>query len=394
MTTSVNDLDRLVDPEFHATAGTYGLWRWMRANQPVHWHEPAELPGFWSVTTYADMRAVYADAATFSSAQGVLLRPRVHGEDPGGGLTLALTDAPRHRQIRSLIGDAFGVRGVRALEDAISADVRTLLHQSIDDGGCDFAHDVAARLSIHLVCRLLGIPAADFEKIFTWTQEAFAAGKPLTSHLEIMRYFIGVMHDRMRHGTADDVAGMLSNDSVDGELLSETEILFNFENLVGATENAGLSMAGAVAALLEHPAQWRLLRDNPGLLPTAIEEMLRWTSSAAHSMRVAVRETGLHGRHIAAGDRVVLWIPSANRDESVFADPERFDLARSPNRHIALGFGEHVCVGGLLARTQLRILLTELLDVAAEIEQTGPAVPLRSYAVRGPAHLPIRLVPR
>jgi cytochrome P450 len=394
VTISLADPDGLVDPEVHGAGEAHALWRWMRANSPVHRHEPTQLPGFWSVSRYADVRAVYSDASTFSSARGVLLRPLEHGEDPGGGLTLALTDPPRHRQMRALIAEAFGVRHARALEEAMTADVRALLRRCVDVDGCDFAHDVAARLSIHLVCRLLDIPGGDIEKIFIWTHEAFEAGKPLTSHLDIMRYFIGLMHDRMRQETADDVAGMFSNGLVDDELLSETEILLNFENLVGATENAGLSVAAAVQALLEHPDQWRALRQDRDLLPTAIEEMLRWTSSAVHSMRTATRDVDLGGRRIAAGDRVVLWIPSANRDESVFAEPDRFDLARRPNRHIALGFGVHVCIGGLLARTQMRILLTELLDLAAEIEPTGPVVPLRSIAVRGPAHLPIRIVPK
>jgi cytochrome P450 len=393
VTTSITGPDRLVDPDFHATGDPHALWRWMRGNAPMHRHPPSRLPAFWSVTRYADVRAVYSDPATFSSAQGVLLRQVTYGEDPGGGLTLALTDPPRHKQLRSLMADRFNVRHARALEEAMRTDIRQLLRRAVDEGRCDFAHDVGARLSIYLVCRLLGIPREDFEKLFQWTHEAFEAGKPLTGHQMIMRYFIDLMYDRMEH-PAGDVASMLADGVVDGQLLTETEILLNFENLVGATENAGLSMSAGMQAFLEHPEQWRRLRADPGLLATAVEEVLRWTSSAAHSMRTATRPCDLRGQAIAAGDLVVVWLPSANRDESVFAGPDRFDIARRPNRHLALGFGEHVCIGGVMARTQLRILLSELLDLAGTIEPAGPATPLRSIAVRGPAHLPARITAR
>jgi cytochrome P450 len=176
--------------------------------------------------------------------------------------------------------------------------------------------------------------------------------------------------------------------------LTETEILLNFENLVGATENAGLSMATGMLALLEHPDEWRRLREDRSLLPTAIEELLRWASSATHSMRTATHPCVLADQQIETGDRVVLWLPSANRDETAFADPDALDLGRRPNKHLALGFGEHACIGGSMARVQLGILLEELLDRVREIEQVAPAVPLRSIVVNGPAHLPVRLTAR
>jgi cytochrome P450 len=203
-----------------------------------------------------------------------------------------------------------------------------------------------------------------------------------------MEAFADLMYQRMEQPT-DDLLSALANGSPGGELLGEREITLNCENLLGATENGRLALIGAMRAFFEHPEQWRRLREDPGLMPTAIEEILRWTSSATHSMRTATESVSLHGHRVEAGDRVVLWLPSANRDRSVFAEPFRFDIGRNPNRHLALGSGVHVCIGGALARAQLRILLTALLRPALRIEQRGPARPVASIAVNGPASLPV-----
>ncbi|MBV9451831.1 MAG: cytochrome P450 [Streptosporangiaceae bacterium] len=384
----------LASPEFHAAGDRHRLWRRMRRDMPVYWHPPAELPGFWSVTRYDDVRAVYGDPAKFSSADGVLLRPASLGNDPGGGRTLALTDPPRHRKLRSLIAARFNARAVRSMQGVLRAQARAAVTAAIERGSCDFAQDVAARLSISTICRIMGMPEGDFESVYRWTHEAFKAQKSLTTYLPIMNYFIDLMCQRKGVAPTDDVAGLLAHGAVDGTPLTEEEILLNFENLVGATENAGLSMATGMLALLEHPDQWQRLREDRRLIPSAIEELLRWASSATHSMRTTTGPHVLGGQSIAAGDRVVLWLPSANRDESAFPDPDRFDLGRQRNRHVALGAGEHACIGGSLARLQLGALLPELLDTAREIELAGPVIPVRSIAVSGPAQLPVRIMAR
>lgn len=378
--------DQLADPALHATGDAHALWRWMRAHAPVHRHQAGGLPAFWSVTRYHDVRAVYTDHQSFSSAHGVLLRPTALGADPGGGMTLALTDPPRHRMLRALLAPRFSTRAARELQEALRGDVHRVLGQAVSAGGCDFAQDVAARLSTLTVCRLTGVPDGDHELFLRWTGEAFAAARPLLAHPELIAYLVELMYQRME-ASRPDLMGAL----VDAAELTEEEILLNMENLVGASENAGLSMAGGVLTLLDHPDQWRRLRQDRALVPSAMEELLRWTSSATHSMRTATRTVMVRGRRIEAGDRVVVWLPSANRDERIFADPDRFDVGRAPNRHLALGFGEHVCIGGTVARTQLRTLLTHLLDLDARIEHAGPVVRLRSVAVSGPEHLPVRI---
>jgi cytochrome P450 len=226
---------------------------------------------------------------------------------------------------------------------------------------------------------------------------AFGTADPVAqsaAHQEIMQYFVELMYQRMEE-PADDLVSALVNSPVDGELLPEDDILLNCDNLlVGGTENVRLATSGGMLALLERPEQWQRLAADPGLLPTAVEEILRWTSSANVVMRVATAPTVIEGQRIEAGDRLMLWIPSANRDERVFTDPDRFDPARRPNRHLALGAGEHFCLGSLLARTEMRVLFRELLDMAVRVEQTGPAVPVRSIVVNGLESLPVRIVPR
>ncbi|MFI5617760.1 cytochrome P450 [Streptomyces sp. NPDC051567] len=388
------DTVNLVDPELYATGDPYPVFRRMRDNNPVSWHEPTEYPGFWSVTRYDDIRTVYNDARVFSSARGILLRPLGHGRDPGGGRTLALTDPPHHKALRTLVADWFTTRSVRALEDAMREAVRAVLARAAALGTCDFVTDIAARLPLYVICRLMGVPAHEQEMLFTLTSRAFGAGEPETrsiAHQEIMAYFVELMYRRMDE-PADDLVSALVNGEVDGELLAEEDVLLNCDNLlVGGTENVRLAVAGGMLTFLERPADWERLRTDRTLMPTAIEEVLRWTSTATHIMRTVTEPVLLGGRRLEPGDRVVLWTPSANRDERHFENPDAFDIARRPNRHLALGAGEHFCLGAMMTRTEMRILFEELLDSTHRIERTGPAVPLRSIVVNGLESLPVRI---
>ncbi|MFF0568468.1 cytochrome P450 [Streptomyces sp. NPDC004041] len=384
----------LVDPELYATGDPHPVWRWMRDHDPVRRHEAGEYPAFWSVTRYEDVRTVYQDAKVFSSAQGILLRPRSHGRDPGGGRTLALTDPPRHKALRSLVADWFTTRSVRALEDAMRGAVRQVVTRAAGLGTCDFVTDVAARLPLYVICRLMGVPDHEQEMLFALTSRAFGAGEPEArsgAHQEIMAYFVELMYRRMDR-PEDDLVSALVNGEVDGELLTEEDILLNCDNLlVGGTENVRLAVAGGMKTFLDRPDAWERLRADRGLMPTAVEEVLRWTSSATHIMRTVTEPVMLRDRPLEAGDRVVLWTPSANRDERHFADPDLFDIARRPNRHLALGAGTHFCLGAMMTRTEMRILFTELLDSVRAIEQTGPAVALSSIVVNGLESLPVRI---
>jgi cytochrome P450 len=386
----------LVDPELYAHGDPFTQWRWLRANDPVHRHAETNFPPFWALTRYDDIRDAYRDAATFSSAQGILLRPAGHGADPGGGRTLALTDPPRHRQLRELVDEWFALRAVRALEPEVQQVAARVVGQAVQQETCDFVTDVAARIPLFVICSMMGVPEPDWEEMFSLSSQAFGAGDPLTrrfAHLELMGYFER-LQELKRRDPGDDLVSVLVSATIDGRPLETEDVLLNCDNLlVGGAENTRIAASGGMLALLEHPEQWRALAENPGLLPSAVEEVLRWTSTATHIMRTATRPVEIRGRRIAAGDLVTFWLPSANRDEDVFHDPDVFDIRRQPNRHLALGHGPHFCVGSALARTELRLLYRELLNRTAAVEPAAEPVRLSSIVVNGPERLPVRLVP-
>lgn len=378
----------LLNPEFHATGSPHELWHWMRHHAPVFWHPPSDLPGFWSFTRYKDIQTIYSNPQLFSSAKGVLLRAISAGEDPGGGITLALTDPPRHKQLRAIMSKWFTMRYAQSLEDLMKHKVNELITQALQQGHCNFTQDITAKFTLYMTCYLLGVPEEDQNKVFQWVQEAFESHKPLAAHYEFMLYFSVFMEQKIKH-PSDDLASALTHGIAGEDLLAEDEILLNFENLIGATENAGLSMAGGLLAFLEHPETWNSLSSNRELLAPAIEEVLRWTSSATHSMRTVTEPTIVNGQQLEAGHHVVLWLPSANRDESVFISPEKFDITRRPNRHLALGHGEHFCIGNALARMQMKVLFSALLDLDHTVELYEKPTLLQSILVNGPTILPI-----
>jgi cytochrome P450 len=347
------------------------------------------------LTRYEDIKAAFRDTATFSSAQGILLRPAGHGADPGGGRTLALTDPPRHRQLRGLVDEWFTVRSVRAIEAMMREVAGPVLDLAVEQEHCDFVEDIAARIPLYMICSMMGVPESDWELLFTLSRQAFGAADPMTrrlAHLKIMEYFEDLTVVKAA-SPADDLVSVLVTGEIEGERISQEEILLNCDNLfVGGTENTRIAAAGGMLAFLEQPDQWRLLVEDPALLPTGVEEVLRWTSTATHLMRTAMRPVEIHGRYISPGDLVTLWLPSANRDDEVFADPDRFDVTRRPNRHLALGSGEHFCLGSMLARIEIRFLYQELIDRSIVIEPDGAPGRLGSIVVNGLEHLPVRLV--
>jgi cytochrome P450 len=387
----------LTDPELYSHGDPFAVWRWLRVNDPVRWNPPGELPGFWILTKYDDVQAVYRDPEVFSSAGGILLRPEQHGEDPGGGRTLALTDPPRHRQLRAIVDGWFVPRNIRALEAEMREVTAGVVRDAVELGECDFVSEVAARVPLYVICNMMGVPKQDWERIFTLTGEAFGASDALTrrmAHLDILEYFEGLVSARKKHPAGDIISALVAAE-VQGKELTSDELILNCDNLlVGGTENARLSAAGGMLAFLRHPAHWRALATDRELLPSAVEEVLRWTSTATHIMRTATGPVVIRDREIAAGDRVTLWNPSANRDEDVFPDPDVFTVQRKPNRHLALGGGEHFCLGGTLARTELRLLYDELLRLTEHIELDGEPALLSSMIVAGPVRLPVRFTPR
>jgi cytochrome P450 len=387
----------LVDPALYSEGDPYAVWRWLRASDPVRWHPPGEFPGFWILTKYDDIRAVYRDPATFSSAGGILLRPTKDGDDPGGARTMALTDPPRHRQLRGLVDQWFTVRAVRGIEEQLRVVAQQVVSEAIARERVDFVREVAARMPLYVICQMMGVAKSDWSYIFELTSQAFSAtdiAAQRDAHMNIILYF-SELGDARAVKPEGDLVSVLACAEVEGEKLTPDELVLYCDNLlVGGTENTRIAAAGGMMAFIEHRDQWETLAACPKLMPTAIEEVLRWTSTATHIVRTATAPVVIRDRQIAAGERVTLWNPSANRDEEVFTDPDRFDIRRQPNRHLALGAGEHFCLGSTLARAELRLLYTELLRQADVVEPDGTPVRLGSIVVNGFESLPVRLASR
>lgn len=386
----------LVDPQLYATGDPHAVWRWLRRNEPVYWHEPSRgMPGFWALTKYHDIVSVLENPTVFSSAQGILLRPDGHGRDPGGGRTLALTDPPRHRQLRSVIKSWFSERAVRQLRPSIRGIAQALLDEAMEKGTVEFVNDVAARLPLYVICRLMGIPNSDREYLFRITSRAFCSEDPdeqRSSHVELMEYLLDLAGEK-RRAPGDDIISDLAVAEVDGRRLTESELLLNCDNVfIGGSENVRIAASAGFLQFLQEPAQWQALHGDPGLLPGAVEEVLRWTTTPTHLLRTTRAAFTIGGHTVGEGEQVTLWMPSANRDEDVFTAPDTFDIRRTPNRHIALGTGEHFCIGGILARAELQMLYGEMAARFGAVEAAGEPVLLSSIVVNGPSELPVRLV--
>ncbi|MFC4008663.1 cytochrome P450 [Nonomuraea purpurea] len=382
----IDDLD-LLDPHLHAGHDLTGVWRWLRANDPVRRHER-----FWSVTRHADVLRVVRDPAAFTSLKGNMLPTLLRGHDPGAGRMIVVTDGPRHTHLRRLLTPGFGPRALGPITASITAATRELLGGLVRRGGGDFVAEVAAQVPLRAICELLGVPERDRQRVLELTGAAMLGegddgGLPARiAQSEILLYYTRLAAER-RTAPGDDVISLL----VGGDL-TEEEVLLNCYNLIiGGDETARLALAGGVLALATHDEQWARLRADPALVGPAVEEILRWTTPAAHVGRVAVRDVELAGRRVPAGDVVALWTVSANRDEAVFDDPGRFDVGRTPNRHLTFGHGPHFCLGAQLARAEIAALLADLRVSVRAVEVSGPVTWLPSNFVSGVASLPVTL---
>lgn len=392
----------LLDPGPFARNDFWSTFAWLRANSPVHWHPEPGGTGFWVLSRHRDIVRAYADSETFSSARGMRL-----GSDPAAVAAvsqrmLIVSDAPRHTHLKRALNQAFGPDRMPRIEKLVEEVVAELAGEAVEQGELDFI-DLAKELPNRVVCALMGIPRADWAWIGALTTDAFDSPDKATrssAHSEIFLYFIELLQQR-RARPGDDLISEIAHDTEVSERdgahrpLTDEEIVFNCNGVLsGANETTRYSSAGAVHMFARHPGQWELLRRlGPSGTDPAVEEILRWTTPGAHALRTAARDTEIAGVPIAEGDRVTLWNVSANRDEEVFADPDRFLVDRAPNRHVAFGHGRHLCLGARLARFELGVLLAELLTRVDGFEQTGPALFNSSNFTWGIKSLPVRVRP-
>jgi cholest-4-en-3-one 26-monooxygenase len=386
-------------------AGVPHTWlAYLRRNDPVYWQDEAGGPGFWAVTRYADCVTVNRDFERFSSAARGTMPFELGDEDIAQqGLMMLNMDPPLHTRYRRLVNKGFTPRMVRDLEESIHRSTDAIIDQVIETGRADFVTDLAAELPLQVIAELLGVPQADRHRMFDWSNRMVGNEDPeyqdqahLAQEAAMELYaYASELFATKRMDPHTDLMSVLTTVEVEGENLSELELeLFFLLLTVAGNETTRNLMSGAMHTFFAHPAQWSRLREDRSILPSAVEEMLRFVSPVMNFRRTAMVDLTLSDTPIAAGDKVVFFHVSANRDEDVFSDPDTFDLTRDPNPHIAFGGGgPHFCLGANLARLEIRIMFEHLLDRMPDIRQDGEVQRLQSQFINGVKHLPVAFSP-
>ena len=383
----------------------YDQFDLLRREAPVFRHPEPDGPGFWAVTRHADVVAVSRDSATWSSELGgTFIDDQTDEALAQLRLTILNMDPPKHHRYRRLVSRGFTPRMVAQLVETIDTRAARIVDEVIDRGGCDFVEDVAVKLPLEMICEMIGLPEADWPRMFELSNLLVGFDDPeyranpdagAQAAAEIYAYCDAVAADRRAH-PRDDLMTALVQAEVDGERLDDLELNLFFVTLVVAgNETTRNLITHSMQALIDHPDEARRLRDDPDLWPTAVEEMLRWGCSIHNFRRTATRDAELAGQPVAAGDKVVIYYMSANRDPEVFHDPFRFDVGRTPNDHVAFGGGgEHYCLGANLARAEIRAVMRQVVDRLDAVEPAGEVRRLRSSFVNGVKAMPISFRPR
>jgi cholest-4-en-3-one 26-monooxygenase len=312
-------------------------------------------------------------------------------------------DPPLHTRYRRLVNKGFTPRMVRDLEESIHRSTDAIIDSVIEQGEADFVTQLSAELPLQVIAELLGVPHEDRHRMFDWSNRMVGSEDPeyqaqaemaLTAAMELYAY-AAELFGKKRIDPRADLMSVLTGVEFEGEGLSELELeLFFLLLTVAGNETTRNLMSGAMHAFFQHPAQWQRLLDDRSLLPSAADEMLRFVSPVMNFRRTAMCDVELSGTTIAAGDKVVFFHASANRDEDVFADPDTFDIGRDPNPHIAFGAGgPHFCLGANLARMEIRVMFEHLLDRMPDIRQDGAVQRLQSQFINGVKHLPVAFTP-
>lgn len=363
---------RLLDEDFYVEPEE--RWAWMRANAPVYWDD---VHGIWGLASHEHVSAASRDTQTFCSGKG----SRPESSVP----SMINMDGDEHSFRRGIVKRGFTVRRVQDHEPFLRSTVTRLLDGVCERGSCDIVTEVATPLPMAMIGELMGLPEQDHEQLLHWS-DLFATGGPAVRDeveqavRDWVDYIMRIVNDRRAAGPADDLVSLAVHAAdAHGRMLTDADLIFEtMLVLVGGDETTRHVVSGGLDALLRHPDQLALVREDRSLLPMAIEEMLRWVTPVKNMNRTATRDVELGGMLIRKDDRVLLLYPSANRDEAVFVDPERFDVRRDPNPHVAFGaYGRHHCLGAQLARLELRVLFEELLDRLPDIHLAVADAPPR-----------------
>jgi cytochrome P450 len=403
----------LTDPELVAREGgpPHAYLRRLRREAPVCWHEPPASQrgvmrverGYWVVSRHEDVVSVSRQPRLFSSAIGSHLIADMSEDDVAGMRTQLIgMDPPQHVKYRRLVLRGFTPRMVARLEPRIREHARRIVDAVARRGECEFVEELAAELPLTLICELVGVPHEDRKKIFEWSNQLVGAddpdlqsgGDPRLVAMQMWMYS-NELAERKRAAPDDTLMSTYVHSEVDGETISTVEINHFFVLLaVAGNETTRNATSHFVRLMSEHPEAWRsVCADVEGRLEGAIEEALRFSPPVMYFRRTATEDTEIRGTRIHAGDKLYLSYASANRDEAVFADPDRFDVARDPNDHLAFGIGEHFCLGASLARMQLRCILREVATRLPDLALAGPASIQNGALIHGVKRMPVHFTP-
>ncbi len=401
------DLDRFLAQEHHAMFST------LRAESPVHWHEEPDGPGFWNLTRYDDLVEVNRQPELFSSEVGGVSMADMDRDTSTAafdtrGVMMLMTDPPKHTRYRRLVSKGFTPRMIAMIEDYLRSRAVVVVDEIIEAGRCDFVSDLAADLPLQAIAQIMGVPQEDRRKLFEWSNAMIGADDPeysggdesTTAALELYAYSNSLAKAR-REDPRDDIVTTLVNAQIvddEGNLTSLSEIEFDAFMLllsVAGNETTRNATAHGMLALIEHPEQFAKLKADPeGLMDTAVDEILRWGTPVMHFRRTATADTTVGGQAIKAGDKVIMWHISANRDEAQFPDPFTFDIERTPNLHVAFGGGgAHYCLGANLARMELKLIFAEIVERMPDIALAAPPERLRSNFIGGIKHMEVAYTP-
>lgn len=398
----------ILDPRVYATRGyPHAEWARLRREDPVHFVGRSVGESFWAITTHEDIVSVSRQPERFLNAPRLIMSFDQGMSDEFPLRMLLNMDPPEHQEMRALVSKRFTPRAlerIRAQVDGIATDILDrAMHTRGEEIEADFVEQVSAVLPIWVIAEMLGVPRGDWEMLFHWTNRTIGAadveyreaGKTAEetmqqARLALFKYFSDLTAER-RQRPRDDLISILANARVRGEPLPVFELMSYYLLLVVAgNETTRNATSGGLLALIENPGELAKVRGNPALVKPLVEEILRWTSPVIHFCRTAAQDVELRGRKIRADERLVLFYPSANRDEQVFANPDSFRIDRNPNRHIAFGIGEHFCLGAHVARLELEVIFRHLVARLEHVELAGPVSRLYSSIVGGIKHMPIR----
>ena len=386
----------------------------MRDEAPVHWYDWEHGNGFWCITRYDDIVAVMKDWRSFSSETGATALEDLDPDQIDARKSMLDTDPPKHSSLRAIVNKGFTPRAVAAYEDLLRELTDRILDETLPLGEFDFIEKVAKQLPIQVLCRILGVPLSDDERLIEWGDKMIGNTDPDMGGLhpaspesakyrlypfrspyamEVFRYGHEIAAIRRDNPKDDLVSKLVTWEDEEGRRLTEQEFDTMFLLLVVAgNETTRQSIAHGMQAMIDRPDVMRQLRDEPALLSTAVDEIMRWASPVIHFRRTATCDVELHDTRIAAGDKVVVWLISGNFDERQFPDPLSFDIQRSPNNHITFGRGgPHFCLGAHLAKLETRVLFERLLPRVTTIEPTAPARRVESNFTNAYKAMPVRV---